>query len=767
MSNESLKKDGTLNLEGSEPPTTQSNILFEIVVNPDGSHHFTFVSDGIEPIHGITPEQLYRDPEMLFRQVYEEDLPCVRQDWLTAIQTRTPFSVELRFRTPQGITRWARLHAALRRKENGSLIWIGMEIDITERKQAEEARRESDLFLQQVIDNAPFGAHFYRLEEDGRLILVKANKTADRILDFDNGIFLGKPIESVVPGLVDTKIPSIFKEIARNGSEYVQEQVDYQEEGKQSVFEINAFQTVPNNMAVFFVEISEQKLMEKALVVEADRRRNLFEQSPEGVLSIDPETGRFLDFNTTAHKQLGYTREEFAGLSLYDIEAIETQGETKARHFGNWDFETLHRTKSGEIRNVQVRAHALNMMGRNIYQSIWRDITENKRAEEEKKKLQAQLIQAQKMESVGRLAGGVAHDFNNMLGVIIGHTELAMDQLSPDHPIHIDLEEIRRAAQHSADLTRQLLAFARKQTIMPRVLNLNDAIPKALKMLPRIIGEDIDLIWIPGKDVHPVRIDPVQLDQILTNLCVNARDAISGMGKITIETMNRTITEKDHDVAAYIIPGQYVLLILRDDGSGMSGEVLSHLFEPFYTTKEVGRGAGLGLATSYGIVKQNNGYICASSELEKGTSFTIYLPSAYLQYEEASASDIKKPWQCNGETVLIVEDEPSLLRLGQSILQKIGFTVLTAATPGEALKQADEHRGNIDLLITDVVLPGMNGWDLAAQITSHNPGLKCLFMSGYPADAIASKGMLQEGLHFLQKPFSLSEFSEKIREMLD
>jgi two-component system, cell cycle sensor histidine kinase and response regulator CckA len=635
------------------------------------------------------------------------------------------------------------------------------------RKQAEEAHRECDLFLQQVIDNAPFGAHFCRLEKDGGLILIKANKTADRILNIDNSIFLGKPIESVVPWIADAKILSIFKEIALNGSEYVQEQVDYKIAGKQSIFEIYAFQTMQNNMAVFFIEISKRKLREKVLAEEATHRRNLFEQSPDGVASMDPETGRFLDFNTTAYKQLGYTREEFAALTIFDIEVLGTPEEIKIHNFDDKDFETIHRTKNGEIRNVQVRTHALVNMGRTVYLGIWRDITENNRIKEEKKKLQAQLIQAQKMESVGRLAGGVAHDFNNMLGVIIGHTELAMDQFAPDHPIHADLKEIRGAAQHSADLTRQLLAYARKQTIMPRVLNLNDAVSETVKMLCRIIGEDINLIWIPGKNVDPVKIDPAQLDQILTNLCVNARDAISGVGTITLETMNRTITENDPNEPVYITPGQYVVLALSDDGSGMSKEVLSHLFEPFYTTKEIGRGAGLGLATIYGIVKQNNGYICVSSELGKGTSFKIHLPSAHLQNEEAPASDTIKTWQCNGETVLIVEDEPSLLRLGQSILQRMGFTVLIAATPGEALKQANEHCSKIDLLITDVVMPGMNGRDLAAQITAQNPGLKCLFMSGYTADVIVSKGMLEEELHFLQKPFSLSEFSAKIREMLD
>jgi two-component system, cell cycle sensor histidine kinase and response regulator CckA len=644
--------------------------------------------------------------------------------------------------------------------------------DITERKQAEKEYREREQFLRQVINNAPFGAHFYQLKEDGSLILTSSNKAADQILKTDHDVLHGRTIEDAFPGLVSTKIPFIYKEIARNGGEYTQGQEDYNTAEIRGVFEANAFQTMPGHMAVFFTDITNRKRTEAALTEEATRRRILFEQSPDGVLIIDPQTMRFLDFNTAAHQQLGYTREEFASLSIGDVEAMESLEETRARiaqviREGQADFETLHRTRQGELRNVSVKARTIDVLGKSYYQCIWRDITEHKAAEEERKTLQAQLAQSQKMESVGRLAGGVAHDFNNMLGVIIGHAELALDQTAPDHTLHSNLDEIRKAAQRSADLTHQLLAFARKQTAAPRLLNLNDAITGTLKMLRRLIGEDINLIWRPEPDLRPVRIDPAQLDQILANLCVNARDAIKGVGQISIETRCETVSEHDHFDHADVVPGEYVVLALSDNGCGMAPEILEHIFEPFFTTKDIGRGTGLGLATVYGIVKQNDGFIAVTSKHGKGTRFKIYLPPAMDKSEEMAGARKTELWQSAGELVLLVEDEPSILSMGQIILQKIGFNVAVAGTPSEAIRQAKEHHGNLDLLITDVVMPEMNGRDLAAQIKALNPGIRCLYMSGYTADVIAHRGVLDEGVDFIQKPFTVEQLSTKVREILE
>jgi len=396
-----------------------------------------------------------------------------------------------------------------------------------------------------------------------------------------------------------------------------------------------------------------------------------------------------------------------------------------------------------------------------------RDITLHKQAEAEKERLQSQLIQAQKMESVGRLAGGVAHDFNNMLNVILGNAELAMAKTGPDDPLQNELAEIHEAADRSAEITRQLLAFASKQTIAPQTLDLNEMIEKMLKMLHRLIGENIHLAWHPSENIWPVWMDPSQLDQILANLCVNARDAISDVGKITIETGTKIFDEAYCAENAGFIPGRFSMLAVSDNGCGMDRNTLSNLFEPFFTTKRPGKGTGLGLATVYGIVKQNKGFIKVYSEPGSGTTFRIYLSAHSEAAEPVPLKNTVHAPAGNGETVLIVEDEQAISTLIVKILDQLGYRVLEAGTPGRAMELADAHTGSIHLLITDVVMPEMNGRDLADQLIARHPGIKILFMSGYTANVIAHHGVLDKEIHFLQKPFSKLELAVKIRETLE
>ncbi|MDQ1270303.1 MAG: hypothetical protein QG618_1613 [Thermodesulfobacteriota bacterium] len=383
------------------------------------------------------------------------------------------------------------------------------------------------------------------------------------------------------------------------------------------------------------------------------------------------------------------------------------------------------------------------------------------------KKMESQLLQARKMEAVGRLAGGVAHDFNNMLSVILGKTEMALEDIDPNQTLYADLEEIRTAAQRSADVTRQLLAFARKQAIAPKVVNLNSTIESILKMLRRLIGENIDLIWLPNEEIWPVRIDPSQLAQILANLSVNARDAIADVGKLIIETGKTTFDEAYCADHSGFVPGDFVQLTVSDNGCGINQETLQNVFEPFYTTKDVGKGTGLGLATVYGIVKQNDGFINAYSEPDQGTIFRIYLPRYLAETEilEKKTSDTINP--DGAETILLVEDEPSILRMTRMMLERMGYKVLAAGTPGGAIALAREYAGQIHLLMTDVVMPEMNGRDLAGNLLALYPDLKRLFMSGYTANLIAQHGLLAEGVNFIQKPFSREQLGKKVREALD
>ncbi|HNZ10435.1 MAG TPA: ATP-binding protein [Smithellaceae bacterium] len=383
-----------------------------------------------------------------------------------------------------------------------------------------------------------------------------------------------------------------------------------------------------------------------------------------------------------------------------------------------------------------------------------------------KKKLESQLLQSQKMESVGQLAGGVAHDFNNMLSVIIGNAEIALNRVQNTDPVHKHLKQIMSAGMRSADLTRQLLAFARKQTVTPKILNLNDTVESMLKMLRRLIGEDINLVWLPGKMIWPVKMDPTQIDQIMANLCVNARDAIKDGGKVNIETGTCSFDEAYCAYHAGFVPGDYVLLTVSDTGCGMDKKTMDNIFDPFFTTKEVGQGTGLGLSTVYGIVKQNNGFINVYSEPGLGTTFKIFLPRYVGDVVPIQKEDVVEPPMAGNEVILLVEDEPSILEMTSTILENLGYTVLSAVTPGEAIRLAGEHNSPIDLLLTDVVMPGMNGRDLAQNMMHFHPGIKHLFMSGYTADVIAHQDVLDEGVNFIQKPFSAKGLAEKVREVL-
>jgi PAS domain S-box-containing protein len=398
--------------------------------------------------------------------------------------------------------------------------------------------------------------------------------------------------------------------------------------------------------------------------------------------------------------------------------------------------------------------------------NIFINVTDLRRAEKERANLQAQLFQAQKMESVGRLAGGVAHDFNNKLGVIMGHAEMALDSVISSHPLHTHLTEIIKAARLSADLTRQLLTFARKQAISPRVIDLNETIQGMFKMLGRLIGEDIELVHQAGEGLWPVYIDPAQIDQILANLCINARDAIAGKGRITVTTANSSPDAAYCRNFSALQPGEYVCLTVADTGPGMSEEVKERLFEPFFTTKEEGKGTGLGLATVFGAVKQNNGYIYVESEPGRGSTFTIYLP----RHTDGRRNDVdeKEPADAPGgtETILIVEDETSILNVLRMLLTRMGYQVLAVPSAEEALLAAAAHKKQIDLLIADVVMPGMNGFELARQIRAERPDMKAMFISGYTPNSISKYGKLDKDVVFIQKPFTKETLAIKVREAL-
>lgn len=539
-----------------------------------------------------------------------------------------------------------------------------------------------------------------------------------------------------------------------------------------------------NALAYFQIEQQSQELEKRVkertaalhqknieLLESENRLRYALEGTNDGLWDVQFQDGRTY-LSPRSCEILGYQKDEIDELlevwsDLVHPDDMPLTEERLQAHIDGgakiFEVEQRLRTKSGDWKWIHTRGKVVERDPDGVPLRITgthSDITE-------KKQLESQLQQAQKMESIGRLAGGVAHDFNNLLTVILGHSELVLMKMDPSSPLTGDLTEIRNAAERSADLTRQLLAFARKQTIAPKVLDLNETVAGMLKMLQRLMGENIQLAWLPANDLWQLKVDPSQIDQILANLCVNARDAIDDVGKITIETGKCSFDNEYCANNPGFNPGEYVLLAVSDNGCGMDRETTTHIFEPFFTTKGVGEGTGLGLATVYGIVKQNNGFINVYSEPGHGTTFRIYLPRHESKDEQTRTKKAVKPLSRGQETILLVEDEPSILELTTMLLEMQGYCVLAASTPNEAINLAKEHADEIHLLMTDVVMPEMNGRDLVNNLMFFCPKVKCLFMSGYTADFIAHHGVLDEDVYFIPKPFSLSDLAAKVREVLD
>jgi two-component system cell cycle sensor histidine kinase/response regulator CckA len=520
---------------------------------------------------------------------------------------------------------------------------------------------------------------------------------------------------------------------------------------------------------------AEVKLGKEALRKSEAKFKDLFDEAPVGYMALDTEA-RITEVNRTELAMLGYTAEEMIGQPIWKfvVEEEECRQSIMAKLSGSMQpgkvFERTYRRKDGTTLPVLIEdAFLRDAKGRITgIHSIIQDVTERKQAEEEKAALQEQLRQSQKMEAIGQLAGGIAHDFNNLLTVIKGYSQLSLLELKEGDPLWGNLQEIQKSAQRATDLTRQLLAFSRRQILDFKVLDLNMLLQDLDNMLRRILGEDVELIYGLVEDLGKVKTDPGQFEQVILNLVVNARDAMPSGGKLIIETANVELDETYARTHIGATPGHYVMVSVSDTGYGMSSEVKEHIFEPFFTTKEKGKGTGLGLPTVYGIVKQSGGYIWADSKLGCGTTFKIYLPRVEEEASFFHRRDDTNFVPCGNETILIVEDEPSVLRLAVQVLLKQGYTLLEAVNGEEALHIVQEQDDKkINLLLTDVVMPQMGGKELADQLKTLHPDIKVLYISGYTDDAIVHHGVLEPGTNFLQKPFSPAALTHKVREALD
>jgi PAS domain S-box-containing protein len=523
-------------------------------------------------------------------------------------------------------------------------------------------------------------------------------------------------------------------------------------------------------VVLVFRDQTDERAARKALLQSEEKFRDLFHKDTAVKLLVDPTTSDILDANEAAEKFYGWSKEKLRNMKVQDInilspEQIKAEVEN-ARSSYRAFFEFRHRLADDSVKDVAVYSSLIDIRDDKVLHMIVHDISERKKAEQEQENLRDQLTQAQKMESIGLLAGGVAHDYNNMLTVIIGYAMMAKEYATEGEPLSDDLDEIINAGRRSVDITKKLLAFARKQTIDPIVIDFNATVSGMLSMLRRLIGENIDLAWKPSAELWNVKMDPSQVDQILANLCVNARDAITDVGHITIETRNISFDKTYCNNHYGFVPGDFTLLAVSDDGCGMSKEMINHIFEPFYTTKSAGRGTGLGLATVYGIVKQNNGFINVYSEPGKGSTFRLYFPRVMGEESKVIEDIAAIIPPGHSETVLLVEDEQAILKMTKRMLERLGYQVLTAGTPNEAVTLGIEHSKSICLLLTDVILPEMTGRDLSDLLQKRITGLKTLFMSGYTANAIAHHGVLDAGVHFISKPFSQDDLAIKISKIL-
>jgi len=593
--------------------------------------------------------------------------------------------------------------------------------------------------------------------------IVSWNVGAESVYGYSAGEVLGQPRKILLPDDQPDELRAILEQLKLGKRIQLYETVHIRKDG----------QRIDVSMMISPVKDASDKVVGAAAITRdiSDRKKaeerfyKAFNASPEPITIANLADGRFVDVNESFLHVTGFSREEVIGRTSLElkfweragdyrelVEALEERGAVR-------DMEITFLAKSGERRAGLNSAEVIDIAGQKCILAIFKDITE-------RKALEAKLRQAQKMESVGRLSGGIAHDFNNLLGVIIGYGSVLEERVDVDSDLRKGIQEIKKAGQRAAALTRQLLAFSRQQVLEPKVLSLNTVVADIGKMLLRLIGEDIELTTLLQPDLGRVKADQGQIEQVIMNLAVNARDAMPRGGKLIIETQNVDLDEHPVGQHSPTVPGRYILLTVTDTGVGMDKETLSHIFEPFFTTKEKDKGTGLGLSVVYGVVKQSGGYIWVDSEPAKGATFKIFLP----RVEEAVERDNRQPSVKSlkgSETILLVEDEESLRALTRSLLVQSGYTVLETNNGARALGIARDYHGSIHLLLTDVVLPGIGGSVLAEEMAKQYPTLKVLFMSGYTDKAIAAQGVLEEGTFLLQKPFEPEALRNRVREVLD
>ena len=741
----------------------------------------------------------YEEKELLGRDWFDTCLPLEESNSVKKIfnklmagETEPVEYYENPVVTRSGEKRIIAWHNTVLIDDKGSIIGtLSSGEDITERKHSEELLRDSQAELSAIIQNIPVILLIVDRDRRVRKVNGTAIKFARRSAEEMMGLRGGEAIRCLHslddpqgcgfgPFCESCKVRNTALDTFKTGRSHhrVEAKLPFELNGKKEEIHF-LLSTVPliiskEQMVLICIEdITQLKHTEQALQESEERFRRLFDEAPVGYHECDIE-GHITAVNRTELDMLSYTAEEMIGRHVWEfiVEGV-SQEAFKAKIAGTLKpgqaFERTYRRKDGGLLPVLIEDRLLlDSEGRvNGLRSTIQDITERKKVEKEKATLEEQLRQSQKMEAIGQLTGGIAHDFNNLLTIIKGNSQLSIADLKEGDPLRGNIEEIKDAADKAADLTRQLLAFSRRQILEMKVLDLNIILRNVDKMLRRVIGEDIELVTVLAEDLGRVKTDPGQIEQVIMNLVVNAKDAMPRGGKLTIETANVELDESYARNHVAVTPGRYVMVSVSDTGVGMIPEVKERVFEPFFTTKERGRGTGLGLSTVYGIVKQSGGNIWVYSEPKKGTTFKIYLPRVDEPLEELMERVESKELPRGDETILVVEDDDEVRKLAVRILRRQGYTVLEGSHGDEAYNICEQHGGPIHLLLTDVVMPQMSGRELAERMASIRPEIKVLYMSGYTDNAIAYHGILEKGINYIQKPFTVDGLARKVREVID
>ena len=644
-------------------------------------------------------------------------------------------------------------------------IFTGIVRDISEREQSEALLRQSEEKYASMVHSSP-DAITLRSLPDRRYLEV--NEGFTRLTGYTAKEVLGKTPADLNLWVEPEPHRTTLEKVEAEGQVQGEEFRFRTKSGEIRYGRVSAVRVMINGkqyMLSVTHDITDSKRVEEELQKSESQFRSLVHDAPYGIYRVALD-GRLLQVNPALVKMLGYeSDEELARCSVE--KGIYRDPETRQRlvrdHWQKRDFREVEaewRKRDGDIIIVRMTGHPVREKDNSLayFEVFAEDITE-------RRSLERQLLQSQKMEAIGRLAGGIAHDFNNLLGVILGHSDILEQQIGGNDRLRKSVEATRHAAERAAALTMQLLTFSRKQVIEPTVIDLNASVMEIEKMLHRVIGEDIELSIRLQRDLGRVKADPGQLSQVLLNLAVNSRDAMPSGGKLVIETANAELDDTYGRQHLGARPGPHVMLAVSDTGTGMDSETLSHIFEPFFTTKETGKGTGLGLSMVYGIIKQSNGYIMAYSEPGRGTTFKIYFPRTQESVSPIQKENDEIP--SGTETVMVVEDEAALRELTCVLLEDAGYTVLESSGAEEALEAAKDMQCKVDLLLTDIVMPRLDGRELANQMVSLRPDLKVLYMSGYTDDIIVHRGVLTPGTVLVQKPFTKRTLLQKVRETLD